>query len=98
MPLSNRARLERAADLYEQFSGHDAKEVEKVKVNWPRVGLNVGQCDGVLYTTVRDGKTEHYIHKFKARSRPALVVSSDGRQLALVGGAYVFTERGIEDR
>ena len=84
--------------MYEEFSGHDAKHVDKINVNWPDVGLMVGECDGVLYSTVRDGKLEHYIHKFKRKSRPALIASHDGKTLALVGGAFAFTDRGIVDR
>ena len=69
-----------------------------------RISLNagiclvVGTCDGVLYTTVRDGRKEKYIHKFKADDAPLLVVSPDGRQLMLIGGRFRFTERGIVDR
>jgi len=71
--------------------------VETLKISIPEVALKIGQCDGVLYTTVRDGKTEKYIHKFKARSRPLLVTSFDGKQLLMVGGSFRFTERGIVD-
>ena len=53
---------------------------------------------GVLYTTVRDGKEEKYIHQFKAKDKPLLCVTPDGTQILLVGGAYDFTERGIVDR
>ena len=59
--------------------------------------FKIGQCDGILYTTVRDGRTEKYIHKFKKNSRPVLVSNFDGKSLGLVGGKYHFTERGIED-
>lgn len=62
------------------------------------VGLKVGHCDGILYTTVRDGKTEKYIHKFKRSSRPLLAASFDGKSLVLIGGSYQFTERGIVDK
>lgn len=90
--------VRRAADLYERFTGHDAEEVGRVKVAaLPKVAALIGDCDGVLYTTVRDGKTERYIHKFKAADRPLLAVSPDGKQLLLIGGHYKFTERGIVD-
>ncbi len=61
------------------------------------MGLTVGECDGILYSTVRDGNPEQYIHKFKRSARPLLVASHDGAQLALVGGDFVFTDRGITD-
>jgi hypothetical protein len=58
----------------------------------------VGELDGVLYTTVRDGVTEKYIHKFRKKSRPLLATSHDGKSLHILGGEYEFTERGIEDK
>lgn len=64
----------------------------------PDVALKIGHCDGVLYTTVRDGKTEKYIHKFRKSSRPLLAATFDGNQLVLLGGAYQFTDRGIVDK
>ncbi|MFY8268299.1 MAG: hypothetical protein ACOVLK_02770, partial [Terrimicrobiaceae bacterium] len=73
VPPSSRARgrargrndLERAANLYERFTGHDVSQGQRVQVpELPRVAAVIGECDGVLYTTVRDGQTEKYIHKF----------------------------------
>lgn len=86
-----------AADLYERFTGHGVSEAQRVRVTIPAAGLVVGRCDGVLYTTIREGKTEAYIHKFRAKDAPTLVASGDGRQLILVGGRYRFTELGIVD-
>jgi hypothetical protein len=51
-----------------------------------------------MYSTVRDGRHENYVHRFGAKSRPLLAASSDGTQLYLLGGAYNFTERGIVDK
>lgn len=93
------ADLRRAAALYEAFTGHNARVVAEIdKPVYPDAVLVVGKCDGVLYTTVRDGKLERYIHEFKARSRPLFCVSPDGNSLILLGGAYHFTERGIVDK
>lgn len=63
-----------------------------------RRGLVVGELDGVLYTTVRDGNVEKYIHRFKKKSRPLLTARADGKQLGIVGGQFQMTEAGIEDR
>jgi hypothetical protein len=94
-----REQLERATRLYKRFTGHDAEPLADVRApRVPRVALVVGECDGILYTTVRDGKKERYIHRFHAGDRPLLVVSPDGRQLMLIGGRFTFTERGIVDR
>jgi len=90
--------ISRAADLYQRFSGHDAEVVGKVMVNpLPRVGVAIGEVDGILYSTVRDGVLEKYIHKFRKRDKPLFVVAPDGKALYLVGGNYTFTERGIVD-
>jgi hypothetical protein len=106
VPPSSRARgrargrddLERAADLFERFTGHDAQNETRVTVPpLPKVAAVIGECDGLLYTTVRDGQTERYIHKFRKADKPLLCVAPDGRQILLVGGRYRFTEAGIVD-
>lgn len=95
---ASREAIRKAADLYERFSGHDAEIIGKIRTpSVPSVGVAIGELDGVLYTTVRDGVTEKYIHKFKAKDKPLLVVSPDGAQMFIVGGGYDFTERGIVD-
>lgn len=96
---SRDARIKAAGDLYTRFTGHDADEIVSVdKPVLPDVMLTVGDIDGILYTTVRDGKVEKYIHKFKKNCRPLFCVSHDGEQLFMLGGSYDFTERGIVDR
>jgi len=106
VPASSRAgasrrvrdEIEQAADLYERFSGHDPEEIGRVTVpRVPRVGVAIGEVDGILYSTIRDGKFEKYIHKFHKKDRPLFVVSPDGKQLFLIGGNYTFSERGIVD-
>lgn len=94
MPPSS---VKQAAELYRDFSGHTAEYFDSVDMNWPKTVLTVGHCDGLMYETVRDGVKEHYIHKFKKSARPLLVASHDGAQLALIGGNFTFTERGIVD-
>lgn len=106
VPPSSRARgraagrndIERAADLFERFTGHDAVNETRVQVPpLPKVAAVIGECDGVLYTAVRDGVEEKYIHKFRKADKPLLCVAPDGRQILLVGGRYRFTEAGIVD-
>lgn len=93
-----REAIARAADLYERFSGHQAEEAGRITVpDLPAVGVAIGTVDGILYTTVRDGVTEKYIHKFASKDKPLFVVSPDGKCLYMVGGAFDFTERGIVD-
>jgi hypothetical protein len=89
--------VDRAANLYESFTGHDATSVKKLDIKFDDTWLSVGKCDGILYSTRRDGVNEKYIHKFKTAARPEFWVSHDGAQLALVGGNFRFTEAGITD-
>ena len=97
-PISRNRDVNQAADLYERFTGHEATEGAKIKVAaMPRVAVAIGDVDGILYTTMRDGKVEKYIHKFAAKDKPLFAVSPDGKQLLMVGGRYTFTERGIVD-
>jgi hypothetical protein len=94
-----RADILQASRLYEDFTGHQAEYVEVFdKPVIPGVLVNIGYCDGILYTTVRDGKVERYIHQFSKKARPLFCVSPDGQTLWLLGGSYDFTERGIVDR
>lgn len=98
-PVSRHALVRKAANLYERFSGHEAEDCGRIAVRpLPKVGVAIGKVDGILYTTVRDGRTEKYIHKFHKGDEPLFVVSPDGRQLLMVGGNFDFTERGIVDK
>lgn len=92
-----RGQVRQARKLFTDFRGDAPESLQRVKLPTPKVGLVVGKLDGVLYTTVRDGQTEKYIHKFKSSSRPTLAVA-DGKHLIIVGGRYRFTNAGIEDR
>jgi hypothetical protein len=91
-------KIRRAAALFRRFSGHEIRRAKKVKLPDDEVTLAIGKVCGIIYETVRDGKRETYLHEFKAKSRPLLAVSYDGKQLFLLGGAYNFTGRGIVDR
>lgn len=99
VPASKKVQIRNASKLYSDFTGHDANEYEMVdKPIIPDVMLLVGDLDFIGYTTVRDGKTEKYIHKFKKNCRPHFTVSHDGKQLFMLGGSYDFTELGIVDK
>jgi hypothetical protein len=97
-PSPRNEEVHEAAKRLERFSGHVPRETIRVREKDVRTALVVGELDGVLYSTVRDGVPEKYIHRFRKNSRPLLCASSDGRQLRIVGGRFEFTEAGIEDR
>jgi hypothetical protein len=91
--------LKQAAKLYGDFSGHEAEIVGRAKApKIPRVLVKIGEIDFIGYRTVRDGRKEKYIHKFKGSAKPMFCVSPDGKQIFLLGGRYNFTEQGIVDK
>jgi len=88
----------RSADIYESFTGHEAEAIDVIDIPpIPDAVAVIGTLDAVEYTTVREGKTELYRHKFRAKDRPLLCVSPDRRQILIVGGGFQFTDRGIVD-
>src|SRR5580765_8115391 len=89
VPPSSRVidrKVARGSKLYSDFTGHEAEIVARVdKPVAPDVLIAIGECDGLMYTTVRDGKTERYIHEFAKKSRPLFCVTDDGKMLYLLG-------------
>jgi hypothetical protein len=96
---SRDAELDEASKKLEDFTGHPVAHLESAySRSSQKTGLIIGELDLVGYRAKRDGKLERYGHHFKKNSRPLLAVTSDGKQLHIVGGQYEFTEAGIEDR
>jgi hypothetical protein len=96
-PRNNRG-VSRASKIYEDFTGHDAEEIGVIDVPpIPTEVAVIGECDAISYTTIREGRTEHYIHEFAASDKPTFCISPDGRQILLIGGRFKFTNRGIVD-
>lgn len=99
VPLSKAAQHKKAENLYRNFTGHKAADVTVVdKPAVPDVMSVIGEIDGIMYSTVRDGKHEKYCHQFRKKSRPLFAVSPDGNMIYILGGAYKFGERGIIDK
>ena len=91
VPPSSKVRQREAASaLFSEFTGHDAEFMEEVEVPNIGVGLKFGMMDGVLYSTIRDGIKESYIHEFSKKSRPTLIAKHDGSQVQMIGGSYEF--------
>lgn len=92
------SQMKEAMERYKGFTGMDPDRYDEYAVEHPEVGFCIGTLDGVLYTTVRDGEVESYVHHFKQKSRPLLCSSHDGKSLVILGGEYRFTDRGIMDK
>lgn len=98
VPLSDRAKTKKALEAFEDFTGHKGEVIDIVDMPDIDTAYVLGELTGVTYRTVRDGKTEHYLHEFKNSAIPLLCVSHDGKQLLIVGGDYFVNEAGINDR
>lgn len=95
---SKRKKVNKAVSLYKRFREEEPEFIDEITMNNPDVGMVIGTCDGVLYTTRRGGKKEMYKHEFNGKSCPLLCSSWDGKQIFLVDGHYDFTEDGIIDK
>lgn len=99
VPASSVARdIEAARAHYKRFTGMEPDVIEWITVPTMHALAGIGEIDALEYTTIRDGVEEKYRHDFKARSRPLFGVSPDGKMIVVLGGAFVFTERGIVDK
>lgn len=95
--------LDEAAQKLEEFTGRPAGDViESAPRSKDKTGLVIGELDLIGYRQAREGidggRMTRFAHKFRKNSRPLLAVSTDGKQLHIVGGQYEFTDAGIEDR
>jgi hypothetical protein len=95
--------LDEAAQKLEDFTGRPATETIKAGPrSRDKTGLVFGTLDLIGYQAKREGidggRMTRFVHKFRKSSRPLLAVSTDGKQLHIVGGRYEFTDAGIEDR
>ncbi len=95
---SLRSEIAQAKKLGLSFSGHRQNKAVVLRRPSPgRVRVAIGPVSGILYFAKRDGRTEQYLHRFGKKSRPLLATNKDGSRLELLGGAFRFTDRGIED-
>ncbi len=93
-----RTAIEKVANKYRRFTGHEVDLAEKVQIPpLPKVVTAIGPCDGIMYSCIRDGKFQSFIHKFAQKDAPLMCITETGK-LFLVGGNYRFTERGLMDR
>lgn len=99
--LSNavRRQVAAAAELFVKFREAKPRFLRRLKIPAiPKVVMQIGMVDGILYTTTHGNEKVSYIHRFTGRSKPMLVTDSKGKQLYFLGGNYNFTEDGIVDK
>jgi hypothetical protein len=91
-------RFAKAAQAYEDFSGHKPTRVTRTRIQHDdAAGWKLGPTVGIAYEARRDGQVAQYFHEFAKSARPDLVSRDDGKQLFLTGGKYTVTDHGIED-
>lgn len=98
LPASLQTQLRQGMQLCEGFTGHQAQVEIVDSPAPPKVLLRVGYLEGVIYSAVRDGEEQKYLHEFSESARPLLCVTPDGHQLIILGGGFDFTDCGIVDR
>lgn len=96
--VAARANPESAEKLYTDFHGEPPRHIKRRNLPQFSEGLEIGPVAAITYDTLRDGKNIRFEHEFSKRAAPLLIASDNGRTLALTGGRYQFTERGIIDR
>lgn len=92
-------KIGRASRAVQAFTGKKENEIKFDKTNLPHdnVGYELGKLIGVIYQAdTEDGVDSRYIHRFKKKNCPSLVVLDNG-SLAICGGKYHVTKHGIED-
>lgn len=62
------------------------------------IAVVLGELVAVIYRTTKGGDPPEtdYVHHFAARKRPLLVFGRKSKKIAIAGGIYTVTERGIE--
>lgn len=89
--------MSKAQRLFELFHGREPTRAETVFLDSipPQELALVGTLDGVIYTAASDRRK--YVHRFAKGNtrRPLLTVADDGKQIYVLGGTYVFGQRGF---
>lgn len=83
-----------AEKLFRSFFDREPQDNEVARVKSDDdIAIVIGEQVGVLYQLA--GEDKPMLHRFRKSDRPLLLVSSDGRQIYTLKGAYRFTKRGF---
>lgn len=90
--------VQRGRKLYERFTGRAAEHERMIRrPELPDALTCIGEISVIQYVAERDGKAYEFRHPFRAKSRPLLCVTPDGKMVLALGGAWTFTEDGFVD-
>ena len=84
-----------ARKLFAAFHDRKPDSDELFFVENTDVIFEIGELHNIGYVLYLDGEEKVFYHEFDEDSRPVLAINSDGTQLHILAGEYVFTERGI---
>jgi len=93
--MSEADEIEQARALFQSFHRRAARPSEIIKVGGltsPVIALEVGSFTGIGYRS--SGTHEKFFHEFES-PLPKVFVRFDGRQVYVIGGAYVFKSSGF---
>jgi hypothetical protein len=71
-----------------------AKSRRTVKIVYPDNVNEIGELVGLMYRE-KGKRNKIFVHAFSRP--PKLYISSDGKQIVIIGGKVRFTKRGFED-
>ncbi len=91
------SEVRRAVQLYRDFREAAPRSARRASIATPRALARMGPLEFVGYMTTHAGKPALYVHYFAPGSRPALYAGVSRNQLALYGGRFRVTARGITD-
>lgn len=89
------SEADEARARFEAFHERPPEEGEIGFVEFTDVVLPIGKLHSISYVLELDEGPETYYHEFNEDNRPELYSNSDGTQLHILAGEYVFAEKGI---
>lgn len=88
----------RARALYKAFYKKEppAGAIVLVDMKRPVDAVVIGELDSVTYHRADQPNKKPYLHQFSKNRRPQLLVTSDGKQIFVLGGAFGFNAQGFK--
>jgi len=93
-----RGELKKAKRLSKRFFGFRPRRVKRVRIEWPKSFLSLGQCAQVNYVNDKwTGKVVEYFHQFEPGTVVLVAASPqpNGDNLLVIKGPFKITEEGL---
>lgn len=96
--ISKRSRnspVERAAEVFERFNGHEATSLERVRVKLSGPLVRIGEVPELHYLSDKEGELVEYFHRV---DRPGVMYADpDGGFCVIVGGSTRIVGKWLEE-